>query len=196
MDHGAIANIPGRSGAAVIPAVHEADLNFRGLALDETRDTNHPRGSMSNRTGRTLMAALAAAIALLSAPAFAATLPDDRTWLIRMVACKGNGVLMEVFLPQSVVLAPHGGMAAGATADGYYTLDLTELNKGKVLEPVHVTMSADKKFVTVDQYTRGLPHSPRRRHRRFRSPVRARRQVRSVPGAGPELRQMRRFTRR
>ena len=112
---------------------------------------------MSNRTGRTLMAALAAAIALLSAPAFAATLPDDRTWLIRMVACKGNGVLMEVFLPQSVVLAPHGGMAAGATADGYYTLDLTELNKGKVLEPVHVTMSADKKFVTVDQYTRGLP---------------------------------------
>ncbi|MHC2440043.1 hypothetical protein [Bradyrhizobium sp. USDA 4451] len=112
---------------------------------------------MSNRAGRTVTAALTAAIALLSVPASAATLPDDRTWLIRMISCKGNGVLMEIYLPQSVVFAPHGGMAAGKTADGFYTLDLTELNKGKGLEPVHVTMSADKKSVTVDQYTRGLP---------------------------------------
>lgn len=112
---------------------------------------------MSNRAGRTMTAGLAAAIALLSVPASAVTLPDDRAWMIRMIACKGNGVLMEVYLPQSVVFAPHGGMAAGKTADGYYTLDLTALNKGKDLEPVHVTMSADKKFVTVDQYTRGLP---------------------------------------
>lgn len=112
---------------------------------------------MVNRAGRTVTAAFAAAIVLLSAPASAATQPDDRTWLIRMIACNGNGVLMEVYLPQSVVFPPHGGMAAGTTAEGYYTLDLTELNKGKGLEPVHVTMSADKKFVTVDQYTRGLP---------------------------------------
>lgn len=102
------------------------------------------------------MIGCAAAIASLSAQVSAATLPDDRSWLIRMIACKANGAQMEVFLPQSVVLAPHGGMAAGKTADGYYTLDLTEFNKGKDLEPVHVTMSADKKFVTVDQYTRGL----------------------------------------
>lgn len=33
----------------------------------------------------------------------------------------------------------------------------TRFNKGKHLEPVRVTMSADKASVTVDQYTRGLP---------------------------------------
>ncbi|MGF6307151.1 hypothetical protein ABIB82_007423 [Bradyrhizobium sp. i1.8.4] len=112
---------------------------------------------MSKRAGRAAMIGVVTAIALLSAPASAASLPDDRAWLIRMIACKGNGVQMEVYLPQSVVFALHGGMAAGTTADGYYTLDLTELNKGKDLEPVHVTMSADKTSVTVDQYTRGLP---------------------------------------
>src|ERR1700730_10877777 len=40
---------------------------------------------------------------------------------------------------------------------GYYTLDLTEANKGKVLEPVKVSLTADKKTVIVDQYTRKLP---------------------------------------
>lgn len=112
---------------------------------------------MSKRAGRAMLIGSAAAVALWSAQVSAATLPDDRSWLIRMIACKANGALMEVYLPQSVVLAPRGGMAAGQTVDGYYTLDLTEFNKGKDLEPVHVTMSADKKFVTVDQYTRGLP---------------------------------------
>ena len=112
---------------------------------------------MSNRMAHAAAIALAGAIAALSGPAAAATLPDDRAWLIRMIACKGDGVLMEVYLPQSVAFATHGGMAAGKAADGYYTLDLTEMNKGKDLEPVRVTMSADKTFVTVDQYTRGLP---------------------------------------
>ena len=112
---------------------------------------------MSNQMAHAAVIALAGAIAVLSGPAAATTLPDDRSWLIRMIACKGDGVLMEVYLPHSVVFAPHGGMAAGKTADGYYTLDLTEMNKGKDLEPVRVTMSADKAFVTVDQYTRGLP---------------------------------------
>ena len=111
---------------------------------------------MSKRAGRAMLIGSAAVVALWSAQVPAATLPDDRSWLIRMIACKANGALMEVYLPQSVVLAPRGGMAAGQTVDGYYTLDLTEFNKGKGLEPVHVTMSADKKFVTVDQYTRGL----------------------------------------
>jgi hypothetical protein len=88
---------------------------------------------MSNRTAPAAAFALAGAITVLSGPATATTLPDDRTWLIRMIACKGNGVLMEVYLPLSVAFAPHRGMAAGKTADGYYTLDLTELNKGKDL---------------------------------------------------------------
>jgi hypothetical protein len=40
---------------------------------------------------------------------------------------------------------------------GWYTLDLTSAEKGKVMEPVRVSMSADGKTVTVDQYTRRLP---------------------------------------
>jgi hypothetical protein len=111
---------------------------------------------MPTRRTHAALIALAWAVALLRAPASAASLPDDRAWLIRMIACKGGGVTMEVYLPQSVVFAPHG-MEAGKIVNGYYTLDLTSLNKGKGLEPVHVTMSADKTSVTVDQYTRGLP---------------------------------------
>jgi hypothetical protein len=76
-------------------------------------------------------------------------------------ADEGEGGSMELYLPQSVIFANRGsetsGMQAGQTVIGYYALDLTEANKGKSLEPVHVTLSADKKTVIVDQYTRGLP---------------------------------------
>lgn len=40
---------------------------------------------------------------------------------------------------------------------GYYTLDLSELNKGKPFEPVKVLITSDGKTVIVDQYTRKLP---------------------------------------
>jgi len=40
---------------------------------------------------------------------------------------------------------------------GYYTLDLTPINKGKPLEPVKDSMTTDGKTIIVDQYTRGLP---------------------------------------
>lgn len=99
---------------------------------------------------------LAGVIAFLSVPASATSLPDDSGWLIRMMACDAEGLPIEVYLPQSVVFSDHG-MSAGQTVNGYYTLDLSSINKGKGLEPVRVTMSADKKFITVNQHTRGLP---------------------------------------
>jgi hypothetical protein len=40
---------------------------------------------------------------------------------------------------------------------GYYTLDLTDANKGKVLEPVRASLTRNGKTVIVDQYTRKLP---------------------------------------
>jgi hypothetical protein len=40
---------------------------------------------------------------------------------------------------------------------GYYTLDLTPINKGKPLEPVKISMTTDGKTVVVNQCTRGLP---------------------------------------
>jgi hypothetical protein len=87
---------------------------------------------------------------------------DQNAWLMRMMSCEGEGVSMELYLPQSVIFANRigpdaSGMQGGQTVIGYYTLDLTDANKGKSLEPVRITLSADRKTVTVDQYTRGLP---------------------------------------
>jgi hypothetical protein len=85
--------------------------------------------------------------------------------MIRMLACEGESAKMELYLPQSAVFGDRpaaesfGGhqMRPGDSVIGYYALDLTDANKGKMLEPVRVTLSADKMSVIVDQYTRGLP---------------------------------------
>jgi hypothetical protein len=41
--------------------------------------------------------------------------------------------------------------------NGWYTLDLTGISKGKPPEPLRISISPDKKTLIVDQYTRGLP---------------------------------------
>jgi hypothetical protein len=87
--------------------------------------------------------------------------PGQDDWMMRMMVCEGEGVSMELYLPQSVVFADRAdgetsGMRPGQTVIGYYTLDLSDVNKGKPLEPVRVTLSADKTAIIVDQYTRGL----------------------------------------
>jgi hypothetical protein len=115
--------------------------------------------------GRTAHIGLLAAVMLSSAAAVAAKSPGEEAWMIRMLACEGEGGRMELYLPQAVVFGnprqsvPFGGhaMRPNQTVIGYYALDLTDANKGKSLEPVRVTLSADGKSVIVDQYTRGLP---------------------------------------
>jgi hypothetical protein len=78
--------------------------------------------------------------------------------MTRVLACTGDDASMEVYIPQSAVA---GRSVANVKLDrpitGAYTLDLTAAEKGKVLEPVRVSLSPDKKFVIVDQYTRRLP---------------------------------------
>jgi hypothetical protein len=95
----------------------------------------------------------AALCVLIATPATAA---DEA--MKRVFACKGDDAAMEVYIPQSTV--PGGGIA-DAKLDrpviGAYTLDLTDAGKGKSLESVRVSLSADKKFVSVDQFTRKLP---------------------------------------
>jgi hypothetical protein len=90
---------------------------------------------------------------LIASPAIAA---DEA--MTRVFACKGDDAAMEVYIPQSAL---HGGGVANAKLDrpatGAYTLDLTDAGKGKSLEPVRVSMTADKKFLIVDQYMRKLP---------------------------------------
>ena len=100
--------------------------------------------------------ALCAALPLLIAEPASAKPPADDGWMMRMLVCEGDNAKMEVYLPQSVLFSPEG-LRAGQTVTGYYTLDLSDANKGKPLEPVRVTLSADKKIVTVNQYTRKLP---------------------------------------
>lgn len=88
--------------------------------------------------------------------AFAAD-PGQDSYMIRVLACKGEDARMEVYLPQSIALDPAKLKTALAKpVIGYYTLDLTSAGKGKPLEPVKVSMTSDAKTVIVDQYTRGL----------------------------------------
>lgn len=93
----------------------------------------------------------------LTHPAFAKE-PGPEAYMVRVLACAGPDAKMEVYLPQSIIFGA-GAKGGGLTRPtiGYYTLDLTEANKGKLLEPVRVSLSPDKQTVIVDQYTRKLP---------------------------------------
>jgi len=78
--------------------------------------------------------------------------------LVRVMVCKGPDASMEIYVPESTV---NGGGARNVSlpvnADGMYTLDLTAAGKGKYLEPVHVRLAGDNKFLVVEQYLRGYP---------------------------------------
>jgi hypothetical protein len=103
---------------------------------------------------RVIVAACLTAASSLAA--FAAD-PGQDAYMIRVIACKGDQVSMEVYLPQSIALDPDKWKVALAKpVIGYYTLDLTGRGKGKPLEPVKISMTSDGKAVIVNQYTRGL----------------------------------------
>jgi hypothetical protein len=88
--------------------------------------------------------------------AFAAD-PGQDAYMYRVIACKGDDVSMEIYLPQSIALNPDKLKTTLAKpVIGYYTLDLTDPGKGKPLEPVKVSITSDGKTIIVDQYTRGL----------------------------------------
>jgi hypothetical protein len=78
----------------------------------------------------------------------------QQAYMSRVLVCDGTDARMELYLPQS---AEHDDAALVRSVIGYYTLDLSELGKGKPLEPVRVSLSADKKWLIVNQYTRTLP---------------------------------------
>lgn len=91
----------------------------------------------------------ALAVVGLATPAAATDEPMKRVF-----TCKGDDAAMEVYIPQSAV---EGAGPTNVKVNGAYTLDLTSAGKGKNLEPVHVSLSPDQKFVIVDQFIRGLP---------------------------------------
>lgn len=83
--------------------------------------------------------------------------PGQDAYMIRVLACEGPDAKMEVYLPQSLVTKGDAALHKMRPTIGTYTLDLTAALKGKVLEPVRLSMSPDGKALIVDQYTRGLP---------------------------------------
>jgi hypothetical protein len=98
------------------------------------------------------------ALACVLASSAAAKDPGQDAYMYRVLACVGVDAKMEVYLPQSIVDTPAAlAHALAQPVIGYYTLDLTEAMKGKALEPVKVSMTADGKTVIVNQYTRKLP---------------------------------------
>jgi len=97
---------------------------------------------------------IGAALVIFAALPAAAKDPGTEAYMIRMLACEGSDDKMEIYLPQSAV---SDRTMIKNSVIGYYSLDLSEQNKGKPLEPVRIRLSPDKKTVIVEQYTRGLP---------------------------------------
>jgi hypothetical protein len=107
-----------------------------------------------------VLAVLPAVLLTLALPLPAAAKdPGQDAYMYRVVACEGPDAKMEIYLLQSIAQGdPDAAMAKKLAKPviGYYTLDLTEANKGKALEPVKISMTPDGKTLIVDQYTRKL----------------------------------------
>src|SRR5215218_6802988 len=101
--------------------------------------------------------ACAASLAVMLCTGANARDPGMSDSMTRVIACDGVDAKMEVYLPQSLVTKGYQAVRKMRPTIGWYTLDLSSAEKGKVMEPVRVSMSADGKTVTVNQYTRGLP---------------------------------------
>lgn len=109
-------------------------------------------------TTKSLPLALAAAMSLPTTPTRAAD-PGPESYMVRVLACAGADARMEVYLPQSIMDRGDAERDRSLLRPviGMYALDLTAASKGKLLEPVRVHLSADKRSLVIDQYTRKLP---------------------------------------
>ena len=75
--------------------------------------------------------------------------------MTRIFVCQGTDAKMEIYAPQSLVLKRNiEKLGLGGTVTGLYALDLSEAQKGKVIEPVRLRSTRDNKAITVDQFTR------------------------------------------
>jgi hypothetical protein len=131
-------------------------MNHSGFSALDARGPR--RAFLTRRTlsaGMTSIAVLGAAA--LACPALAKD-PGVDAYMIRMMSCAGPDASMEIYIPESIASNVKGMVHdLQKPVIGYYTLDLTPINKGKPLEPVKISMTADGKTVIVNQYTRGLP---------------------------------------
>ena len=92
----------------------------------------------------------------LTAPATARD-HSRNAYLTRVMKCAGVDATMEIYLPQSILTGGSTSLLSLRPTIGWFALDLSAALKGKLLEPVRVSVSSDKKALIVDQYTRKLP---------------------------------------
>ena len=75
----------------------------------------------------------------------------------RVFLCDGDGVKMEIYIPESV--SRDFALKDGRPVLAWYALYLSDpdLNKGKSLEAVLVRYAEDKRALILYQFSRGLP---------------------------------------
>jgi hypothetical protein len=99
-----------------------------------------------------------AVLAALIATSFVVSATGAEVAMTRVLSCEGDDAKMEVFLPQAAIKGRGvDNVVLAQPVVGAYTLDLTEAGKGKHLEPVRVSFTADKKAAIINQFSRGLP---------------------------------------
>ena len=102
-----------------------------------------------------VFAALVAMISLsLASPALAGGVFLDVP-MTRIFACQGPDAKMEIYVPQTLLLKRNiEKQGLGGTANGLYALDLTEAEKGKIVEPVRLRSTKDNLSIVMEQFTR------------------------------------------
>jgi hypothetical protein len=94
--------------------------------------------------------------ACIATPLMAETVSLE-TPMTRIFACRGAGTTMEVYIPQDIAVDRNvetDGLEKPLT--GVYLVDMTKAERGKLLIPVKVSSTADKKAITVDQDLSGV----------------------------------------
>ena len=82
----------------------------------------------------------------------------EEVFMSRVLSCENVDAKMEIFVPQSL-LDGRGvdNVNLSKAVEGLYAEDLSSVDKGKILVSVRVSLTPDKKFVVIDQYTIKLP---------------------------------------
>ena len=74
----------------------------------------------------------------------------------RVLTCKGNADI-EVYMPDSAITKMGAEFKVEKPVDGLFTLDLSPANKGKHVEPVHISSADGGKSIAIERYSREIP---------------------------------------
>lgn len=104
-----------------------------------------------------ILASLSLIVAVIAAPASSAMAGGVflDVPMTRVFACKGSDATMEIYLPESLLQKRNiEKLGLGGTVNGLYALDLSDAEKGKVIEPVRLRSTKDNKAIVLEQFTR------------------------------------------